>query len=277
MSNNVGPAFDQVLQSAVSANNTGGTQPVGGMAGATVTVTGTFTATVTPKGAGEDGNYFGLQAYNLTTGAWVSSITAAGAYWVPFPGIATFQCPVTWTSGTSVTVTSKAVEYASGPMPAVSAAQLVKLTDGTNTEPMASAANLTASPAGNGAAIQTRPGEWAASSNPGVNAQASASQAAGGAGVRHVCTSVSFSVASDATAPAATQLVVNLRDGATGAGTVKESWTVAIPAAAGAFASFGLSGLNIVGSANTAMTLEFAAAGGAHTYEACNIAGYDVS
>jgi hypothetical protein len=148
--------------------------------------------------------------------------------------------------------------------------------DGTNVFKSGAAANVAAKSGAN-AQLTAPPGNWAASSNPGANTQASASQAAGGSGVRHVCTAVSFSVASDGTAPAATQLVVNLRDGATGAGTVLASWTIAVPAAAGAFASLSLAGLSVVGSANTAMTLEFAAAGGAHTYEACNVFGFDVS
>ena len=38
-----------------------------------------------------------------------------------------------------------------------------------------------------------------------------------------------------------------------------------------------LAGLNIVGSANTAMTLEFAAAGGANTVESVAMTGYSVS
>ncbi|MDB5308144.1 MAG: hypothetical protein JWO38_2346 [Gemmataceae bacterium] len=148
--------------------------------------------------------------------------------------------------------------------------------DGVNLQKSASAANL-ATKTGINAALVAPPGCWAVTSNPGANTQASASQAAGGAGVRHVCTGLSFSIASGGTAPTAAQLVVNLRDGATGAGTVLHSWTIAIPATTGAFNSFEMVGLNIVGSANTAMTLEFAAAGGANTYEACNLTGYDVS
>jgi len=38
-----------------------------------------------------------------------------------------------------------------------------------------------------------------------------------------------------------------------------------------------LSNLNIVGTAATAMTLEFAAAGGASTFESVALTGYDAS
>ena len=45
----------------------------------------------------------------------------------------------------------------------------------------------------------TRPGDWSVQSNPAVNVQASASKGAGAAGVQHVCTSLSFSLAQDST------------------------------------------------------------------------------
>jgi len=276
MPNNVAVAVDQVLQNAAGANATGATMNVGGLPGVGLQVTGTFTATVTPK-ASIDGNFLGVQALNLITGAWVTSITAPGIFWVPLPGADQFQAPVSGWSAGAVTVTAKGIDNPPGVAASSSPKQAVQLTDGTNSQPMASAATLSAANSGEGAAVGVGPGEWSATSNPGVNAQASASKAAGGAGVRHVCRSISFSVASDGTAPTAVQLVVNLRDGATGAGTVLQSWTVAIPASAGAFNAFHVGGLNLVGSANTAMTLEFASAGGAHVYEACNIAGFDVN
>ena len=51
-------------------------------------------------------------------------------------------------------------------------------------------------------------------SQPAVSTQASASIAAGGAGIRHIAHMVCFSGGST-TAPALTNLQVNLRDGAT--------------------------------------------------------------
>jgi len=146
--------------------------------------------------------------------------------------------------------------------------------DGTNMFLSGSAANVSAKSSVN-AQLAARPGDWATSSNPGVNSQASASQAAGGAGVRHVCTSISFVLAAGATAPTATEVTVNLRDGATGAGTVLMSWIIALPAVAGAMASICLSDLHVVGSAATAMTLEFAGGGGANTYESVAMTGHD--
>jgi hypothetical protein len=144
--------------------------------------------------------------------------------------------------------------------------------DGTNPFLSGSAANLAAQSSVN-AQLVTEPGQWAATHGPAVNVKATCNQAAGGAGVRNVCQAVSINLAGDSTAPAATVLTVNLRDGATGAGTILMTWTIAIPATAGAFSTINLSGLNIPGTAATAMTLEFTAAGGAHTFESVSMSG----
>lgn len=115
------------------------------------------------------------------------------------------------------------------------------------------------------------PGEWTVTHTPASNTQATASKAAGGAGVRHVCRSITASLYGTGGGVAPLQL--NLRDGATGAGTIKTSYYLGTTAA-NAVDRLALSDLNIVGSANTAMTLEFAAAGGANTLETVSMSGY---
>ena len=95
-------------------------------------------------------------------------------------------------------------------------------------------------------------------------------KAAGGGTVRHVATCISISVGAAATAQPVVQ--VNLRDGASGAGTIIRSWQLA--AIANSHAAVDLCGLNITGSANTAMTLEFAAATAANTQATVNLSGY---
>lgn len=114
---------------------------------------------------------------------------------------------------------------------------------------------------------------WTVTHSPAVNTIASASKAAGGASVRLVCNAISFSVGSIGV-PGTTSVTVNLRDGATGAGTVLCSWTVACPSSSG-FHSVNLSGLGIIGTANTAMTLEFSAAS-TNTFQSCNLMGFSV-
>lgn len=134
-----------------------------------------------------------------------------------------------------------------------------------------SAANLSVFSAV-GSELTTHPGNWA------VNAQATAgtpsvTRAAGGAGVRHICNSVSITVAAAATAQPA--VIINLRDGASGTGTILQTWALAAPANSAAVIN--LSGLYIVGSAATAMTLEFAGATTTGVIGSVNLTGFDAS
>jgi len=113
---------------------------------------------------------------------------------------------------------------------------------------------------------------WSVTNTPAANTQATTSRAAGGGTVRHVATSVTACLASD-TATAVGPFAVHLRDGATGAGTVLRTWFFNIAIAEDA-QCINLSGLNMTGSANTAMTLEFTAAAGAATLETVTLTGY---
>lgn len=100
---------------------------------------------------------------------------------------------------------------------------------------------------------------------------ASASRAAGGGTVRHVATTIT--VCYNDTVAATTASQINLRDGATGAGTIIRSWLIAIPAA-GDSRCVSEDGLNMTGSANTAMTLEFGAATAATSSKTVTVTGY---
>lgn len=139
----------------------------------------------------------------------------------------------------------------------------------------ASASNKAA--ATSNASVQVEAGpRWRVTSTPAVSTKASASKAAGGAGVRHICDCITFSAGST-TAPALTKLNVDLRDGATGAGTIIASYTVVIPAATGQnVAPHSICGLNLVGSDNTAMTLEFSALL-TNLFQDLTISGYSVN
>lgn len=119
-------------------------------------------------------------------------------------------------------------------------------------------------------------GRWSVLSTPAAGSQATASKSAGAAGVRHVADCVSISGGAVA-APVATALQINLRDGATGAGTVLWSITVVAPAAAGnTIPAMSVCGLNLVGTAATAMTLEFSSLL-ANLSESVTLTGYDYS
>lgn len=144
----------------------------------------------------------------------------------------------------------------------------------------AAAAVLSAT-SGLGAHLVAPPGNWSVVSAPAVSTQASAVKAAGGAGVRHICTNISFGLSSAAVLAAGATMIVNLRDGASGAGTILKTWQFALGttgAEAGAIAPVvvSISGLSEVGTAATAMTLEFTALL-TGLLEFVNLGGYDAS
>lgn len=125
--------------------------------------------------------------------------------------------------------------------------------------------------------LSARPPEWSVNNTSSANAQGTISKAAGAAGVAHVCTGFSAQLQGDATGNADVG-IFNLRDGATGAGTVL--YTLGLTLGAGALAKGTpviVTGLNIVGSTATAMTAEFSGAGTTHTIQVVNMTGYDIS
>jgi hypothetical protein len=123
-----------------------------------------------------------------------------------------------------------------------------------------------------GAPLVTPPGEWTINSEPAANTTATATRAAGGAGVRHVLKSINASLIGVAAIAAPISVVV--RDGATGVGAILWSDKL-FAAAAGSRDRVTLVGLNIVGTANTAMTVEFTAGPGATNFEVLSATGYD--
>lgn len=126
-----------------------------------------------------------------------------------------------------------------------------------------------------GALVTKTPYSWAIVHTPAVNTAATISKAAGAAGLKHVCNAISATFVAGTSAPTAVVVSVALRDGATGAGTILWQANMALPATAGATANpILLTDLCIQGTAATAMTLEFSAAGGANTFENVSLVGY---
>lgn len=117
---------------------------------------------------------------------------------------------------------------------------------------------------------------WAQGHAPAGNTIATTTKAAGGSGVRHICTGFTVSVTAAGSAPTATTVLALLRDGASGAGTVLWAAVIGIEATAGRGSVVSRSGV-WRGTANTAMCLEFAAAGGANTIECVAIEGVSVT
>lgn len=115
---------------------------------------------------------------------------------------------------------------------------------------------------------------WTAHHAPAANNQATISRAAVTTGV-HVLDCVVAKIATGASAPTAITVNLVVRDGATGAGDIKLSVPMSAPAVAGSDGdTFSQCGLGIVGTVNTAMTVEFSATGGANTTEAVFMKGF---
>ncbi len=110
--------------------------------------------------------------------------------------------------------------------------------------------------------------------NPAASSQATAS-IANEATVRHVADCIGFSAGSTS-APSLTALTVNLRDGATGAGTIIWTTEVVVSAATGQnVAPINVCGLNLAGTTNTAMTFEFSASL-TNLIESASVSGFNV-
>jgi hypothetical protein len=114
---------------------------------------------------------------------------------------------------------------------------------------------------------------WSVTHTPAAATVATISKAAGGASVRHVATTITACFSG---AAVSIPVQVTLRDGATGAGTVLRTWLIGVSVINGS-TCVDLSGLGMIGTANTAMTLEFSAAGAADTNQTVTLTGYTVS
>ena len=104
---------------------------------------------------------------------------------------------------------------------------------------------------------------------PAAATKATVTVAAGA--VRHVCSGITASIGCGITAQ--TPININLIDGVSGGATLL--WSGVAAAAVNNACWYELTGLSIHGSLNTAMTLEFAAAGVAASVEAVVLHYYD--
>lgn len=103
------------LQNAVSASGNGTALTVtsgeeGGYATCSFQVSGTFSATVDFEATVDGTNWVGLETVSAADSGTVgTSTSSAGIYRATVLGLLQVRARVTWTSGTSVTVTALAV------------------------------------------------------------------------------------------------------------------------------------------------------------------------
>ena len=200
----------------------------------------------------------------LTSAGYLPSIgyTIANQLGTQIFQIPAMPCPnpqVVYTHGTVVAGTTFSAEYIFSP-PGIPFS--------TNIGTLAATGN------NEGVSITEKGARWRVVSNPAAGSQASGSKSSA-VGISHVADCVSFSAAAT-TAASLTALTMNLRDGASGAGTIIWTMQLAVPASTGQLVQpFSVCGLNLIGSNNTAMTLEFSA-GVTNVLEAVTLTGYDV-
>lgn len=131
-----------------------------------------------------------------------------------------------------------------------------------------SAANMSSVASQPFALLVQTPGEWAQGSAPAAATQATTTKA-GAAGVKHICKTISWSIAAVA---AQGSIQINLRDSTTGAGVILWTKTVVLPV--GGYANGDIN-VNIPGTTGNAMTLESSAAPAATNFASVSMTGID--
>lgn len=123
----------------------------------------------------------------------------------------------------------------------------------------------------NGMDVSTemRPYDATADSGEPASGVVATATVGGVSGKRQTCGMVRGEIAGQV-GVAASVVRLRLRDGASGAGAILQSWVLGIPATAGANALLELSGLAIRGTSGNAMTVEFSGAI-ANGFEACGL------
>lgn len=96
------------LQNAATATGNGAPIQLSDLGGVLIAISGTFTATVSFEARGPDGTYYSVLGTKLSDGTTGTSTTGTGLWFFQLPGAGLFRTPVTWTSGTSVTVVASA-------------------------------------------------------------------------------------------------------------------------------------------------------------------------
>lgn len=236
---------------------------LGSNVAATIDIQGTFTGTLTFDGMTAAGLWRIIPVTAWTDLSVVTTASSAQSYLISNEGLQAVRVRATsWSSGTASIFLRQGYSSARpvGPVvPTLFDTANFVTQRAVGLQSYSPATTLTSSNERGRAIVELGP-RWTVVSTPAVSVRASASIAAE-AGVRHIADTVCFSAVTNTTAPAATRLTVNLRDGASGAGTIIASWTVQIPAtvSAQAVAPQCFSGLNLTGTTNTAMTLEFSA------------------
>ena len=93
------------MHSAASATANGSALDCEDYSVAAFQLTGTFTATITFEGTVDNTNWVAIEAINIASGAKATTAAAAGIYRMGIGSLLKVRSRLTWSSGTSITVT----------------------------------------------------------------------------------------------------------------------------------------------------------------------------
>jgi hypothetical protein len=140
-----------------------------------------------------------------------------------------------------------------------------------------SATNMSAGIITNGQLTVAPGSAWRNNHKPAISTQATITQGAGAGSVRNYCTGLTVTMSAGSVAPTVpvTPIFVSLIDGASGGTNYLWQSVISVPSVAGTCFSIYLTELNCIGSAATAMTLEFSAAE-TNVFESVSMQGFQV-
>lgn len=116
-----------IMQNAVAVTGNGTNLPVTGYGTSVIQISGTFVASINFEASVDAGvTWTAISATQIGFGDIFSVVTTPGTFRLTTTGIDLIRARVTWTSGTSITVSGKSTN-------AINASKIVKLATGTNT------------------------------------------------------------------------------------------------------------------------------------------------
>lgn len=282
---------NRYIQKTITANSVDRDFPLEGLQSFNLRTSGTFTGTIVFSFSADNGaSFFAWTLFDTTTGESLATFSnTRTSNWKPVfaSGFTHLRVSsIAWTSGTltldfngSAAPLDVAVYNVIGNIPHDSADSYgpIKIggkaiAEGVGTAVSAANDRVNALFDLYGRLVVKKSDTWTANHAPAAATQATIAKASAGSGVKNVCTSITCTLSSSA-APTAGRVIFNLRDGASGAGTILWTGALSLVAVAGEWATLVVDDLWIVGSSATAMTLESAAAPAANIFATVSMTG----
>lgn len=115
VSQNAATSVSGTLQNVASATGNGSTISTLGMSSVVFTVSGTWSGTINFEGTEDGSTYSAISVLQMGTSTIATTTTGNGVFEASCAGLQNVRARLTWSSGTSVTVTAHTVPVAWGP------------------------------------------------------------------------------------------------------------------------------------------------------------------